>query len=105
LRKQNPDIQSIDDDDRPVKLPDEGTPDPSQAMEREDRNAALQRAIQMLSPDDAGIITLFYLYEHSLEEICQIMDMTMTNAKTKLCRARQRLKGIVEGRFSTEIAY
>jgi RNA polymerase sigma-70 factor (ECF subfamily) len=105
LRKQNPDIQSIDDDDRPVKLPDEGTPDPSQAMEREDRNAALQRAIQMLSPDDAGIITLFYLYEHSLEEICQIMDMTMTNAKTKLCRARQRLKAIVEGRFSTEIAY
>ncbi|HOY06440.1 MAG TPA: sigma-70 family RNA polymerase sigma factor [Saprospiraceae bacterium] len=105
LRKQNPDIQSIDDDDRPVKLPDEGTPDPSQAMERDDRNAALQRAIQMLSPDDAGIITLFYLYEHSLEEICQIMDMTMTNAKTKLCRARQRLKGIVEGRFSTEIAY
>ncbi len=105
LRKQNPDIQSIDDDDRPVKLPDEGTPDPSQAMERNDRNAALQRAIQMLSPDDAGIITLFYLYEHSLEEICQIMDMTMTNAKTKLCRARQRLKGIVEGRFSTEIAY
>ena len=105
LRKQNPDIQSIDDENRPVKLPGDSAPDPSQAMERDDRNAALQRAIQMLSPDDAGIITLFYLYEHSLEEICQIMDMTMTNAKTKLCRARQRLKGIVEGRFSTEIAY
>ena len=105
LRKQNPDILSIDDEEKALRLPDEGTPDPSQTMEREDRNAALQRAIQLLSPDDAGIITLFYLYEHSLEEICQIMDMTMSNAKTKLCRARQRLKGIVEGRFSAEIAY
>ena len=33
------------------------------------------------------------------------MGMTMTNAKTKLCRARQRLKVIVEGQFATEIAY
>lgn len=105
LRKQNPDIQSIDDENRPVKLPDEGMPDPSHALEKADRNAALQQAIQLLSPDDAGIITLFYLYEHNLEEICQIMDMTMTNAKTKLCRARQRLKTIVEDRFSAEIAY
>ncbi|MBL7780939.1 MAG: sigma-70 family RNA polymerase sigma factor [Saprospiraceae bacterium] len=104
LRKQHPDILSTDDESRPVRLPDEGTPDPSHVMERHDRNAALQRAIQMLSADDAGIITLFYLYEHSLEEICQIMDMTMTNAKTKLCRARQRLKNIVEDRFSAEIA-
>ena len=105
LRKQNPDIQSLDDEDRPLKLPDSGVPDASQAMEQNDRNAAVQRAIQMLSPDDSGIITLFYLYEHSLEEICQIMGMTMTNAKTKLCRARQRLKVIVEGQFATEIAY
>lgn len=105
LRKQHPEILSTDDENRPVRLPDEGMPDASQAMERNDRNAALQRAIQMLSPDDAGIITLFYLYEHSLEEICQITEMTMTNAKTKLCRARQRLKNIVEDRFSAEIAY
>ncbi len=47
LRKQNPDIQSLDDEDRPLKLPDEGTPDSSHAMERNDRNAALQRAIQI----------------------------------------------------------
>lgn len=105
LRKQNPDIQSLDDENRPVVLPDPGVQDASMAMERSDRNAALQRAIQLLSHDDAGIITLFYMYEHSLEEICEVMGMTMTNAKTKLCRARQRLKVIVEGQFATEIAY
>lgn len=103
LRKQNPDIQSLDDENRPLRLKDEGTPDVSVHMERQDRNASLQKAIGLLSPDDAGIITLFYLYEHSLEEICEIMGLTMTNAKTKLCRARQRLKIILEDKFVEEI--
>lgn len=103
LRKQNPEIQSLDDESRPVRLKDEGTPDVSAQLERRDRNTALQKAIAQLLPDDAGIITLFYLYEHSLEEICTIMDLTMTNAKTKLCRARQRLKTIMEDKFADEI--
>ncbi len=103
LRKQNPDIQSLDDEERPIRLKDEGMPDASVSMEREDRNVALQHAISLLSADDAGIITLFYMYEHSLEEICDIMGLTMTNAKTKLCRARQRLKTIVEGKFADQI--
>lgn len=103
LRKQNPDIQSLDDENRPISLADEGAPDASYAMERTDRNTALQNAIQQLSSGDATIITLFYLYEHTLEEICQITDLTMTNAKTKLCRARQRLKVIVENNFAAEL--
>jgi RNA polymerase sigma factor (sigma-70 family) len=100
LRKVNPTIVSLDDEEKPIRLPDQGSPDASFALESGDRNASLQRAIGQLSPDDAGIITLFYLYEQSLEEICQIMELTMTNAKTKLCRARQRLKTVVERDFA-----
>ena len=96
LRKQRPEILSTDDETRPLKLPDSTVPDASQQLELEERRMTVQQAIALLSPDDAGIITLFYLYEHSLEEICGIMDLTMTNAKTKLCRARQRLKVILE---------
>lgn len=104
LRKKNPEIRSLDDEERPIHLKDEGVPDVSDRMERDDRNAVLQRAIALLSTDDAGIITLFYLYEHKLEEICDIMGLTMTNAKTKLCRARQRLKAILEDKFTSEFA-
>lgn len=103
LRKSNPDIRSLDDEDRPVKLKDEGAPDAAHALEKGERSATIQRAIAQLSPDDAGIITLFYLYEQSLDEITQIMDLTMTNAKTKLSRARQRLKVILEERYATEL--
>lgn len=103
LRKQTPDIQSLDDEARPIRLKDEGTADASAHLERNDRNAALQQAISLLSSDDSGIITLFYLYEQSLEEICEVMGLTMTNAKTKLCRARQRLKSVLEDKFADQI--
>lgn len=98
LRKQNPDIQSLDDEKRPIQLFDAAVPDASHAMEQQDRNLAIQQAVNQLSSDDAAIITLFYLYEHSLDEICQITNLSLTNAKTKLCRARQRLKLIVENK-------
>jgi len=104
LRKQNPDIQSLDDENKPLALADPGGPDASHALEQNDRKIALQQAIALLSPDDATIITLFYLYEHTLEEICEITDLSMTNAKTKLCRSRQRLRLIVDQHFSTELA-
>lgn len=104
LRKRNPDILSLDDEERPIRLKDEGASNADAGLEREDRNAALHRAIAQLSAEDAGVITLFYLYEQNLEEICQIMDLTMTNAKTKLCRARQRLKTVLDTKFSAEIS-
>lgn len=103
LRKKSPDILSLDDELRPIQLQDEGVADVSAEMEREDRNAALHHAITQLSPDDASIITLFYLYEQSLDEICQIMDLTLTNAKTKLCRARQRLRTILDKQPSSPL--
>ncbi|MCB0524009.1 MAG: sigma-70 family RNA polymerase sigma factor [Saprospiraceae bacterium] len=100
LRKQNPDIQSLDDENRPVKLAGHSTEDAGSGLESLERKEAVQQAVQLLSHDDSGIITLFYLYENSLEEICQIMGLSMSNAKTKLCRARQRLKIILENQFA-----
>jgi RNA polymerase sigma-70 factor (ECF subfamily) len=103
LRKENPDIVSLDDDERPIQFRYASTTDASDKVEKEERNLLINKAINMLSPDDASVITLFYLYEHSLEEICQITDLSMTNAKTKLCRARQRLKSILDTNFAHAI--
>ena len=96
LRRSRLDVLSIDDTARPVTLPAATQPDASDSMELQERRQAIHLAIQRLPPDDAEVITLFYLYENSLDEICQIMDLTMTNAKTKLFRARQRLKTILK---------
>jgi len=103
LRKTQPDIRSLDDDEHPLRLPNSAAPDASHHLERAERHTTIQQAIAQLSPDDANVITLFYLYEHSLEEICQMTDLSMTNAKTKLCRARQRLKTIMDANFADEL--
>ena len=52
----------------------------------------LNQAIDLLLPDDAAIITLFYKGEQSLEEIGVALNMTPNTIKVKLHRARQRLK-------------
>ncbi|MFZ4632848.1 MAG: RNA polymerase sigma factor, partial [Saprospiraceae bacterium] len=80
LRRRRLDVLSIDDTARPVTLPVATQPDASDSMELQERRQAIHLAIQRLPPDDAEVITLFYLYENSLDEICQIMDLTMTNA-------------------------
>lgn len=95
LRKTHPEMVSLDDSEKPVHLEDTAVPDASQHLERAERQTEINKAIQQLSPEDANIITLFYLYEQTLEEICDITGMTTTNAKTRLCRARQRLKSIM----------
>lgn len=96
LRKKSPEWHSLDDPSKPVHLPDAWQADAAHQLEQQEKHTAVHQAIERLPPDDAAIITLFYLYENSLDEICSIMELTMTNAKTKLFRARQRLKTILE---------
>jgi RNA polymerase sigma factor (sigma-70 family) len=63
----------------------------------------VNEAIQLLSVDDAQIITLFYKAEQSLEEMGKILGMEPNTVKVKLHRARVRLKEKMEKHFSNEI--
>ncbi len=63
---------------------------------------AVNDCIKRLPPDDAEIITLFYLAEQSIEEIGIIMRIESNTAKVKLHRARQKLKDIVERTYGKE---
>lgn len=63
---------------------------------------AVNDCIKRLPPDDAEIITLFYLAEQSIEETAAIMQIETNNAKVKLHRARQKLKEIVERTYGYE---
>ena len=61
------------------------------------------RPREMLSPDDAQIITLFYKGEQTLEEIAQILGKEPNAVKVQLHRARARLKDKMEKYFSAEV--
>lgn len=72
-------------------------------VEQKSKVAMVNHAINMLNPDDAEIITLFYKSEQSLDEIAQILGLETNTAKVRLHRARTRLKEKMEKHFSEEV--
>jgi RNA polymerase sigma factor (sigma-70 family) len=72
-------------------------------VEQKSRIAMVNEAIQLLSADDAKIITLFYKGEQSLDEIGEILGIDPNTVKVKLHRARVRLKDKMEKHFAQEV--
>lgn len=72
-------------------------------VEQKSRSAMVSKAISLLSPDDAQVITLFYKAEQSLEEIASAMGIEVNAAKVRLHRARTRLKEKMQEHFAAEV--
>ena len=60
-------------------------------MELEQRLVCLDAALKRLSPDDAFLITLYYLEEQSIDEISKISNLSVSNVKVRLHRIRKKL--------------
>ena len=65
--------------------------DDFESFEQEDRKKHLKQAINQLSQEDSLIITLFYLNGHSIDEISSLTDMSKSNVKVRLHRARKKM--------------
>lgn len=65
------------------------------ALEKQEASDLLRQAVQQLNPNDATALELFYFREQSIEEIGQITGWTTTNIKSRLSRARQRLRYVL----------
>jgi RNA polymerase sigma factor (sigma-70 family) len=72
-------------------------------VEQKSKLNMVNKAISLLSPDDAEVITLFYKAEQSLEEIAVILGLEANTAKVRLHRARTRLKEKMETYFAEEV--
>ena len=103
LRKKKLETTSIDNENTLLQLENKESSFKANVVEQKSRTAMVNKAIQLLSPDDAQIITLFYKAEQSLEEIGKILGMEPNTIKVKLHRARQRLKEKMEKHFSDEV--
>lgn len=92
LRKKRLDTQSINDDEHVLQIANSDSDFDADSYEKKSKYVYLNQAIDLLLPDDAAIITLFYKGEQSLEEIGLTLNMAPNTIKVKLHRARQRLK-------------
>jgi|SRR6516162_6104682 RNA polymerase sigma-70 factor (ECF subfamily) len=103
LRKRKLETTSLDNEKVLVQLENRDSGLRANKIEQKSRQAMVNEAIAMLSPDDAQVITLFYKGEQSLEEMGAILGMEPNTVKVKLHRARQRLKEKMEKYFSHEV--
>ncbi len=62
-----------------------------EAIKNGEQQKYVREAIGRLPETDALLITLFYMNESSVEEIEQITNLTQSNIKVKLFRARKKL--------------
>lgn len=62
-----------------------------EAMKNGEQQKYVRQAIDNLGETDSLLITLFYLHDNSIEEIQEITDMSQSNVKVRLFRARKRL--------------
>jgi len=62
-----------------------------EAMKNGEQQKYVRQAIDKLGETDCLLITLFYLHDNSIEEIQEITDMSQSNVKVRLFRARKRL--------------
>lgn len=74
-----------------------------QRMADEERSEIIRQCLAQLSSEDAGILTLFYLEESSLQEMEKATGLPVNTLKVRLFRARKRLAGIMENSVNKEI--
>jgi len=103
LRKKRVDTESIDDENTYIQLESQSSGMKNNMAENRSRSYYLNQAIDQLLPDDATIITLFYMGEQSLEEIARTLGIEPNTVKVKLFRARQRLKEKLEKNLKNEV--
>lgn len=61
------------------------------ALEENEKQAFLEKAMNNLAEEDHLLITLFYKSENSVEDISEITGLTVSNVKVKLHRIRKKL--------------
>lgn len=103
LRKKKVSIQSLDTDSVMLEADSKDSGVQANLVEQKSKSQLLDRAIGLLSADDAQMITLFYKAEQSLEEIGQIVGIETNAVKVRLFRARNRLKEKLETNFKQEL--
>lgn len=65
---------------------------PLYALQEEEQKHMIGEALNKLPPKESLVLTLFYLEEYSLAEICNITGWSLSNTKVLLHRARKDMR-------------
>jgi len=74
-------------------------------MVEAERTQIIDECLSQLSPEDAGVLTLFYLEEKNLQEMEETTNLPANTLKVRLFRARKRLASVMEKHMNKEILH
>jgi RNA polymerase sigma-70 factor (ECF subfamily) len=96
LKRQRPTLSLDDERQNPgLDLPD-ASAEPQAGLLRSERQQALRQAILDLPPEQRVVIELRHFQEQSYEEIAAGLNISLANVKSRLFRARQKLRQMLE---------
>ena len=72
-------------------------------IDEKERNEKIQECMQLMPPEDAFLLTLYYFDDQSLEEIAKVIDCNSNNVKIKLYRSRKKMASILKAQLITEM--
>lgn len=81
--------QNIVIDEKAETLPDIEISENIENITTEEQLQYLDIVLKKLAPEDAMLISLFYMNNHSIDEISKITELSQSNIKVKLYRIRK----------------
>jgi RNA polymerase sigma factor (sigma-70 family) len=82
-----------------------GTNTNEEEAEKEYRNSLVNFALQKITEEERGLISLYYYEEMSTDEIADVTGISKSNIKVKLFRARQKMQEIIEKTEKKKLIY
>jgi len=72
-------------------------------LEQKEMSQCVQDQLSLLPESQRSVILLYDVMEFSHQEIAEILGLTVENVKTRLHRARKKLKAILEEKCTFEV--
>lgn len=91
--------QSIDEEDA-VDLPD-ASAGPEERLDLQELQASVQAAVAQLPPLYRDVVALYYFADLSLQEVAEVLGLPEATVKTRLFRARERLRHALKAERET----
>lgn len=86
----------LEPNDRGFAWEQDSTPRPDEVLQRAEVSSWLERAIQQLPVDQRTTLVLSDIQEYSYEEIADMMDVELGTVKSRLFRARRKLRELLQ---------
>jgi len=102
LRKKSLVSGSVDDDNF-IEQADESAFDAVSKLRSNEQKKYISEALTELNDTDQLLITLYYMGDHSVDEIAEITDISATNVKVRLFRSRKKLHEILQKNLKEDL--